>query len=55
VRGSHLQSGNVKSCGCIRQQTPASSQDLSGSVHGELKIIEKAVERLNNPFFYSLK
>jgi hypothetical protein len=55
VRGSHLKSGNVKSCGCLRHHTPTNSFDFSGSKYGELKIIRKAGQSGNGEFKYLCK
>lgn len=39
IRGSHLKSGLIKSCGCLRKESPhMQRQDLVGAVFGQLTV-----------------
>lgn len=55
VRGSHLLSGNVKSCGCLRHVSPANHTDWTGKSINGWRIIKKAGQKRNGEFYYTCK
>ena len=47
VRGSHLSSGSIQSCGCLRKEKTSQmmTDDLTGQIFGKLKVLELDKEK----------
>ena len=55
VRGSHLSSGSIQSCGCLRKEKTSQmmTDDLTGQIFGQLMVLERDyTKKKSNAYWY---
>lgn len=54
IRGSHLSSGSIQSCGCLRKEkiSQLRTDDLTGQIFGKLTVLERDFEKTGSNAYW---